>query len=133
MTEQHRQALLASIALEYVRGKLRSTNHSRTVRSDHQRQSVDSPTAPPGSGGEYPPGEAAMPTRDGTEAHTNALLGDLEDLSEALMEMVSAGVTRKQERAARDLLEALQRATQHAKQLAKPEVQGHGRLHLVDD
>lgn len=32
-----------------------------------------------------------MPTRDGTEARTFALLGDLEDLSEALMEMVSAG------------------------------------------
>ena len=31
------------------------------------------------------------------------------------------------------MLEALQRATQHAKQLAEPEVQGHGRLHLVDD
>jgi hypothetical protein len=74
-----------------------------------------------------------MPTRDGTEAHTFALLGDLEDLSEALMEMVSAGVTRKQEPLARDMVEALQRATQHAKQLAEPEVQGHGRLHLVDD
>lgn len=74
-----------------------------------------------------------MPTRDGTLSHTNALLRDLEDLSEALMEMVSAGVTRKQERAARDLLEALQRATQHAKQLAEPDVQGHRRLHLVDD
>ena len=32
-----------------------------------------------------------MPTRDGIEAHTFALLGDLEDLSEALMEMASAG------------------------------------------
>jgi hypothetical protein len=74
-----------------------------------------------------------MPTRGDTEAHTYALLGDLEDLSVALMEIVSVGVTRKQEPLARDMLEALQRATHHAKQLAAPEAHDHGRLLLVDD
>ena len=52
---------------------------------------------------------------DGTEAHTFALL-----------EARTGGTGLAS-------LEALQRATQHAKQLAEPEVQGHGRLHLVDD
>jgi hypothetical protein len=74
-----------------------------------------------------------MPTRDDTEAHAYALLGDLEDLSVALMEIVSVGVSRKQEPLARDMVEALQRATHHAKQLAEPEAHHHGPRHLVDD
>jgi hypothetical protein len=69
-----------------------------------------------------------MLTRDDTEARTYALLEDLEDLSEALMEMISVGLTGTQEPPARDVVAALQRATSHATELANPEAHNHSRL-----